>query len=212
MKNRGLSAANSDLCNWLNFIPPSPVFAHGQDSRVFDAIFFASLGVLFFHRIPSLSCFKHTVPTGLLIIPFPWSCHSASNPRRVTDSLCPPCSRGTGCGQEFDLAEADPNSNITCLDDSYDLELPLQAHWNPNTVSMQSLCAKPQYGGGLPGENIAGWCEDPYSATRCRTRIICIWFYTQGHSRNVSRTRLAPDLGLMSVGVPLAHFFLFSLR
>ena len=63
--------------------------------------------------------------------------------------------------ENFDPVEADPNGNITCLGDSYDLELPLQAHWNPNTVSMQSLCAKTQYGGGPPGQNIAGWCEEP---------------------------------------------------
>ena len=63
--------------------------------------------------------------------------------------------------ENFDPAEADPVGNITCLGDSYDLELPLQAHWNPNTVSMQSLCAKTQYGGGPPGQNIAGWCEIP---------------------------------------------------
>ena len=64
--------------------------------------------------------------------------------------------------ENFDPAEADPYGNITCLGDSYDLELPTQAHWNPNTVSMQSLCAKTQYGGGPPGQNIAGWCDIPY--------------------------------------------------
>ena len=63
--------------------------------------------------------------------------------------------------ENFDPAEADPDGNITCFGDSYDLELPLQAHWNPNTVSMQSLCARTQYGGGPPGQNIAGWCEIP---------------------------------------------------
>ena len=66
--------------------------------------------------------------------------------------------------ENFDPAEADPFGNITCLGDSYDLELPTQAHWNPNTVSMQSLCAKTQYGGGPPGQNIAGWCPIPSRA------------------------------------------------
>ena len=65
----------------------------------------------------------------------------------------------TAAADNFDPAEADPTGNITCLGDSYDLELPTQAHWNPNTVSMQSLCAKTQYGGGPPGQNIAGWYE-----------------------------------------------------
>ena len=52
----------------------------------------------------------------------------------------------TVAAENFDPAEADPTGNITCLGDSYDLELPTQAHWNPNTVSMQSLCAKTHYG------------------------------------------------------------------
>ena len=73
----------------------------------------------------------------------------------------PPAPGKPVAAENFDPAEADPNGNITCLGDSYDLELPLQAHWNPNTVSMQSLCAKTQYGGGPPGQNIAGWCEKP---------------------------------------------------
>ena len=67
----------------------------------------------------------------------------------------------TVAAENFDPAEADPTGNITCLGDSYDLELPTHAHWNPNTVSMQSLCAKTQYGGGPPGQNIASWCETP---------------------------------------------------
>ena len=46
--------------------------------------------------------------------------------------------------------------NITCLGEAYDLELPLQEGWNPNTVSVQKLCAKTKYGGGPPGRNIGG--------------------------------------------------------
>ena len=60
--------------------------------------------------------------------------------------------------ENFDPAEADPDGNITCVGNTYDLELPTQSHWNPNTVSLQSLCTKTQYGGGPPGQNVAGWC------------------------------------------------------
>ena len=63
--------------------------------------------------------------------------------------------------ENFDPAEADPLRNITCLGDSYDLELPMLGSFNPNGVSMQKLCAKPQYGGGAPGQHAGGWCVDP---------------------------------------------------
>ena len=49
--------------------------------------------------------------------------------------------------------------NISCVGSTYDLELPLQAGWNPNTVSVQQLCAKTKYGGGPRGQNIGGWCD-----------------------------------------------------
>ena len=34
----------------------------------------------------------------------------------------------TVAAENFDPAEADPTGNITCLGESYDLELPTQAH------------------------------------------------------------------------------------
>ena len=49
--------------------------------------------------------------------------------------------------------------NISCVGNTYDLELPLQSDWNPNTVSLQYLCAKSKYGGGPTGRNIGGWCD-----------------------------------------------------
>lgn len=58
----------------------------------------------------------------------------------------------------FDPALADPTGNITCLGDRYALGLPVVDGFNPNEVSMQKLCAKPQYNGGLPGEHLGGWC------------------------------------------------------
>ena len=60
--------------------------------------------------------------------------------------------------ENFDPAEANPEGRITCLGDSYPLQLPAQPHFNPNHLSMQQLCAKPQYGGGLRGQHLGGWC------------------------------------------------------
>lgn len=56
-------------------------------------------------------------------------------------------------------ANADPTNNITCVGDKYDLDLPISAGFNPNTVSMQQLCAKTQFGGGPPGQHVGGWCQ-----------------------------------------------------
>ncbi len=49
--------------------------------------------------------------------------------------------------------------NISCVGQSYDLKLPLQAGWNPNNVSVQHLCAKTKHGGGPGEQNIGGWCD-----------------------------------------------------
>ncbi|KAF6234114.1 hypothetical protein HO173_007533 [Letharia columbiana] len=57
----------------------------------------------------------------------------------------------------LDPANADPTNNITCVGDKYDLDLPISAGFNPNTVSMQQLCAKTQFGGGPPGQHVGGW-------------------------------------------------------
>ncbi|KAL8999824.1 MAG: hypothetical protein Q9169_001364 [Polycauliona sp. 2 TL-2023] len=61
--------------------------------------------------------------------------------------------------ENFDPALADPRGNITCVGNSYDLELPVIGAFNPNELTMQQICAKPQYGGGLPGQHVGGWCE-----------------------------------------------------
>ncbi|KAL9032805.1 MAG: hypothetical protein Q9180_006298, partial [Flavoplaca navasiana] len=61
--------------------------------------------------------------------------------------------------ENFNPALADPRGNITCVGNSYDLELPVIGDFNPNELTMQQLCAKPQYGGGLPGQHVGGWCE-----------------------------------------------------
>ena len=61
--------------------------------------------------------------------------------------------------ENFDPALADPGKNLTCLGDSYPLDLPIIGDFNPNLVTMQQLCAKPQYRGGQPGQHIGGWCD-----------------------------------------------------
>ena len=70
--------------------------------------------------------------------------------------------------ENFDPAEADPLGNITCLGDSYPLDLPVQGNFNPNEVSMQILCAKPQYNGGRPGQHAGGFCMYPAANTSRR--------------------------------------------
>ncbi|KAI4180916.1 MAG: hypothetical protein L6R41_006942 [Letrouitia leprolyta] len=61
--------------------------------------------------------------------------------------------------ENFDPAQADPRKNITCVGDSYDLSLPILGEFNPNLLTMQQLCAKPQFGGGLPERHVGGWCN-----------------------------------------------------
>ena len=39
-----------------------------------------------------------------------------------------------------------------------DSELPVFPNVNPNKVSVQKLCAKPQYNGGEPGQHVGGYC------------------------------------------------------
>ncbi|MCJ1273116.1 hypothetical protein MMC21_000905 [Puttea exsequens] len=65
--------------------------------------------------------------------------------------------------ETFDPATANPEGNITCIGDSYPLLLPVVGNFNPNQVTMQQLCAKPQYNGGQRGQHIGGWCATPPS-------------------------------------------------
>ncbi len=73
--------------------------------------------------------------------------------------------------ENFVPAEADPLGNITCLGDKYAIDLPVIAGFNPNLVTMQKLCAKPQYNGGLPGQHIGGWCAPTISSRGPRKRL-----------------------------------------
>ena len=54
----------------------------------------------------------------------------------------------------------DPRRNITCLGQSYDLHLPfLHNGTDPNTFTMQRLCAKTIYGGAPAFQHFGGWCS-----------------------------------------------------
>ena len=71
-----------------------------------------------------------------------------------------------GYQENFDPAEADPTGNITCPDegDLRYLRLPTITSPNgdrtvdPGTLTLQQLCAKPQYGGWGPGLHLGGFC------------------------------------------------------
>ena len=69
--------------------------------------------------------------------------------------------RATGRAENFDPARANPVRNVTCLGDSLDLELPMIGSFNPNQVTMQKLCAKPQYNGGARGQHAGAYCHEP---------------------------------------------------
>ena len=60
--------------------------------------------------------------------------------------------------ENFDPEDANPEANITCLGDSYDLDLPVVGDFNPNQVSVHKLCANPQFNGGEPGQHLGGYC------------------------------------------------------
>ena len=61
--------------------------------------------------------------------------------------------------ENFNPSLANAYHNITCVGDHYNLQLPVQEGWDPNEKSMQQLCAKPQYDGGLEGQHVGGWCN-----------------------------------------------------
>ena len=69
--------------------------------------------------------------------------------------------------ENFDPALADPKGNVTCFGESYDLKLPSWDGLNPNELSMQELCAKTQYGGAPPGQNIGAYCYYLNSTDPC---------------------------------------------
>ncbi|KAI9673375.1 MAG: hypothetical protein M1817_002837 [Caeruleum heppii] len=55
--------------------------------------------------------------------------------------------------------QADDRYGITCTGNLPPYRLPVFPGWDPNTFTLQEICAKPQYGGKAPGQHLAGWCE-----------------------------------------------------
>ncbi|KAI9676480.1 MAG: hypothetical protein M1817_000638 [Caeruleum heppii] len=62
--------------------------------------------------------------------------------------------------ENFDPAEADPAGRLTCLGPlpPWPLPVPLEGDWDPNSFTLQELCAKPQYGGRGPDQHLGGYC------------------------------------------------------
>ncbi|KAI9804697.1 MAG: hypothetical protein M1833_006772 [Piccolia ochrophora] len=64
--------------------------------------------------------------------------------------------------ENFDPENANPIGQVKCVGESPDLRLPTQIPYrDPNTQTMQELCAKPQYGGGPL--HVGGFCYGPQS-------------------------------------------------
>ncbi|KAI9676098.1 MAG: hypothetical protein M1817_000841 [Caeruleum heppii] len=72
-----------------------------------------------------------------------------SNPR-VPDDL----------QENFNPALADQDFAISCVGSKWPWWIPRFPDWDPNTLTVQELCAKPQYGGRGPGKHLGGWCHD----------------------------------------------------
>lgn len=65
--------------------------------------------------------------------------------------------------ENFNPAEADPRRNISCIGNAHGIDLPMldNTDFNPNGLTMQKLCAKPQYGGGAPYQHAGAYCYGP---------------------------------------------------
>ena len=62
--------------------------------------------------------------------------------------------------ENWEPSEANPRENATCLGASSSLQLRPWHEINLNSLSMQRLCAKTQYGGRPLGENFGAYCVD----------------------------------------------------
>ena len=61
--------------------------------------------------------------------------------------------------ENFDPAEANPRGRIHCFGHPQTaMPAQLEGGLEPRSKTLQQLCAKPQYGGGLPGEHAGGYC------------------------------------------------------
>ncbi|KAI9676056.1 MAG: hypothetical protein M1817_000799 [Caeruleum heppii] len=68
-------------------------------------------------------------------------------------------------------AFANPAHNVSCVGEADDLgeHLPIHNGFDPNGVSMQKLCVKPQFGGGQIGQHLGGFCQPPPDAAAAST-------------------------------------------
>ncbi|KAI9681394.1 MAG: hypothetical protein M1817_002677 [Caeruleum heppii] len=67
--------------------------------------------------------------------------------------------------ENFDPAEASPAGVIFCSGPLPPWKLPRfpEWDWDPNTFTLQELCAKPQYGGKAPGQHLGAFCMDDHT-------------------------------------------------
>ncbi|KAI9679214.1 MAG: hypothetical protein M1817_005233 [Caeruleum heppii] len=60
--------------------------------------------------------------------------------------------------ENFDPELGSPDGEITCSGPLPPFDLPRFADWDPNTLTLQELCAKPAYGGKGPGKHLGAFC------------------------------------------------------
>ncbi|KAI9682041.1 MAG: hypothetical protein M1817_000095 [Caeruleum heppii] len=62
--------------------------------------------------------------------------------------------------ENFDPLVAESVYDIDCDGARLPWRLPRFPDWDPNTLTVQEFCAKPQYGGRGPGKHLGGWCPN----------------------------------------------------
>ena len=132
-------------------------------------------------------------PESVVVRPFP-SMNLGALARLVAGLVNLLLAIQTVSGENFDPAKADPQGRISCHGTPA-VPLPTQPNFNPNLMSMQQLCAKPQYGGGARRRHLGFYCWDhakgvvamdissraqgsaalqkPRLALQCRARCFC---------------------------------------
>ncbi|KAI9671155.1 MAG: hypothetical protein M1817_003662 [Caeruleum heppii] len=62
--------------------------------------------------------------------------------------------------ENFDPAEANPRGHIFCAGPLPDFSLPQLSDFDPRALTLQELCAKPQYGGRARLQHVSAYCAD----------------------------------------------------
>ena len=91
--------------------------------------------------------FAHLCGLGLLLFVFHVLAVFDPNRPRTAENFDP-----------IDPAEGNPDHQITCFGHRPEILLPVYSDWDPNSHTVQQLCAKPQYGGLAPEKQLGGYC------------------------------------------------------